>query len=157
MHRTLVIATIALATALGFATAAGASDWRTEQDSYEFGLFLDMGSYKLLPDGHRQIWILQTFQKPLQNSGRLVDFQVSLFDFNCHDRTMAAKSTIVYFMDGQSDASETPASPAPSAPGASRMSGVVCGDLSRLTAVPGEAAVIAHRYRAISKMLLQYH
>ena len=161
MLRLFVIATTALATVLatifGLAAGADASDWRTNPDAYESGVFLDVSSYKLLPNGDRQIWILQTFQKPVETSDGLVDFQVSQFEFNCPQRTLAVKFTEVYFMDGKSEPGEKDpaASPRPSDASAERMSDVVCGDMSRLTAVSGEAPVIAHRYRAIGKMALQ--
>jgi hypothetical protein len=151
---TMGFATMGLAT-MGLATGAEASDWRTNPDIYETGLFLDMSSYKILPNGNRQIWILQAFQKPVETSGGPVDFRVSLFEFNCLERSQAAKYTVVYFMDGQSDSNEKPAVSLPSDPSADRMSDVVCGDLSRLTAVPGDAPALAHRYRAIGRMALQ--
>jgi hypothetical protein len=147
MFRTLLIVALALA----LAGAAGASDWRTDEDSYESGVFLDMSSYKILPNGDRQIWILRAFQKPVASSGGPVDFQLDLVDFNCSARTQAAKYSVAYFMDGRSDAAASGASPNAAA---ERMSEVVCGDLSRLTAVPGEASFIAHRYRALGNMRL---
>jgi hypothetical protein len=152
MIRTLLIATIAL----GPAMAAEASDWRTNQDAYESGVFLDVSSYQALPDGHRRIWILQTYPKPVEASGGLVDFQIKLFEFNCSDRTLAVKFSVVSFMDGKSESNETAGAASPIAPGtnADRMAEVVCGDMTRLTAVPGDAPGIAHRYRAIAKMLL---
>jgi hypothetical protein len=152
MIRTLLIA----AAALGPAMAVEASDWRTNQDAYESGVFLDVSSYQVLPDGHRRIWILQTYPKPVEASGGLVDFQIKLFEFNCSDRTLAVKFSVVSFMDGKSESNETAGAASPIAPGtnADRMAEVVCGDMTRLTAVPGDAPGIAHRYRAIAKMLL---
>jgi hypothetical protein len=157
MLRTFVIATAALASVLagvlGLATAAAASGWRTNPDIYEYGLFLDVSTYKILPNGARQVWVLQSFQKPVETSGGRVDFRVSLLEFDCAQRTTAAKYTVVYFMDGKSDANDK--APLASDTNAERMSDVVCGDMSRLTAVAGEAPAIAHRFRAIGKMALQ--
>ena len=147
MFRILLIATAVL----GLANAAEAADWRTDQDNYESGLFLDMSSYKTLPNGDRQIWILRAFQKPVATSGGPVDFQLDLVEFNCSARTQAAKYSVAYFMDGKSEPAASTLSPITSA---ERMSDVVCGDLSRLTAVPGEAPFIAHRYRALGNMRL---
>jgi hypothetical protein len=154
MLRTLVIVTTSLASVLGLPTAAAASDWRTNPDTYEFGLFLDFSSYRILPNGNRQVWVMQTFQRPVETRDGRVDFRVSLLEFDCAQRTAAAKYTVVYFMNGKSGLGEK----APLAPdtNAERMSDVVCGDMSRLTAVAGDASAIAHRYRAIGRMALQY-
>jgi hypothetical protein len=162
MRRTLVLAAAVLGSgflggvSLGLASVADAADWRTDQDNYEAGLFLDVSSYKLLPNGDRQVWILQAFPTPLESRGGPLDFRISLYEFDCSARTQAVKDAVVFFMDGKSDsdAKTWAASLAPADPGAERMSEVVCGDMSRLTSVPGEAAVIAHRYRALAKMLL---
>jgi hypothetical protein len=152
MIRMLLIATAVV----GLAVAAEASDWRTNQDAYESGVFLDVSSYRVLPDGHRRIWVLQTYPKPVEASGGLVDFQINLFEFNCSERTLAAKYSVVSFMDGKTESNETAGAASPIAPGtnADRMAEVVCGDMTRLTAVPGDAPDIAHRYRALAKMLL---
>ena len=151
MIRMLLTATAAL----GLATAAGAVDWRTTQDAYESGVFLDVSSYRVLPDGHRRIWILQTSPKPLEASGGLVDFRIDLFEFDCAGRTVAVKYAAVTFMDGRTASNETSGAASPIAPGtnADRMAEVVCGDMTRLTTVPGGAPDIAHRYRAIAKIL----
>ena len=151
MIRTLLIATAAM----GLATAADAVDWRTTQDAYESGVFLDVSSYRVLPNGDRQVWILQTYPKPLEASGGLVDFRIDLFEFNCAERTVAAKYAAITFMDGRSASHETAGAASPVAPGtnADRMAEVVCGDMTRLTAVPGGAPDIAHRYRALAKIL----
>jgi hypothetical protein len=156
MLRTLVIAATALATGLAAAAAAHASDWRTDPDSYESGLFLDVSSYKVLPSGNRQIWIMQILPKPVASRGGLVDFRINLVEFDCAGRSSATKDAIVYYTDGKVDVDETgAASPIASGAGADRMSDVVCGDMSRLTSVPGDPPYIAHRYRALAKMAFQ--
>lgn len=158
MRRTLATAlTLALPLAFGLAAAAGAADWRTNQDAYESGLFLDVSSYKVLPDGHRRIWVLQSFPKPLDTRAGPIDFQVDLFELDCPQRTLAVRYAVVSYMDGRSDSNAQASAPAPIASGtkADRIWDVVCGDMSRLTSVPGEASVIAHRYRALAKVLFQ--
>lgn len=158
MRRTLVTAlAAALTLALGLAADADAADWRTNQDAYESGLFLDVSSYKVLPDGNRQIWVLHTFPKPLDTSAGRVDFQVDLFELDCPQRTLASRYAVVAYMDGRSQSKAQRDAAAPIAPGtnADRLWNVVCGDMSRLTAVPGEAPLIAHRYRALAKVLFQ--